>query len=839
MSRSHRLFFFFLAVLSIGGLSLVSLAYAQKTSCRVSINKPYKSPDRPSVYYISSDCKKRPIRNPAVYFSHFTSWSDVRVISRSLLESIPDHPLSFLPWGPRKEFVNGSLVKTVDDPRIYLLIDEERYPLDSADIFLGLGYQWGWVEDVDSSVLSTKAAQPTITTPSDYPGGLIFKYSDRPEVYRLERDVTGVQVKRRIETIEELSQEYRLDRVAVLASERTFADAIGPAPVRQISQTTPPASQTTDPSQGTTSNSTDPTTIGISDITRVVSRSALSLQPLGQWFTDTPFGVRFRRITDRVNSGGFGTQIYSQLQAFSADNQYILLIENEGYVVRRLDTLAKVSVDLPDVNAPRWQPARPNMIVSYDTNADATIKVLYSTVNSNMRAETIFTFPAAYQRIRGNQSNDELSHDGRWMTGMATMANGDQMMFALDLQDGRLGAQMSLNGLYNSACTRDPQYGAVEPDWVAAAPSGRYLVVQWTRDGTSRCSGLETFDIRTGAFVGRVHSNHQHGDLGTDSQGDFFMTFETEDTPNGDPHIGVRRLPGPATGVASRQLLLRMDWSQSGAHISCQATAPFCSVVTEGSPTQALGGEIILQYTDGRVLRVAHHRSTSCGYWVQPRATVSRDARYIAFASDWGVSRCAASNDNLGRGEAYLLELPANVKNGPGVAITRISDQSRAQPSNIQTRNDTEETAPPAGNQTQTASRQVPSTLPRTTYTVGADTVNWRTADPNWFSPVRGTNFVKMALGHAMGRDTSCADAADFNIYDFYLDGTLIGSQLGNDAPSFTNGSSLLSSEGCQKGTFVYQMNMSSGNHTVSVCISSARDVSQRYCAAATVSASS
>ncbi|MBI5267037.1 MAG: hypothetical protein HY851_07380 [candidate division Zixibacteria bacterium] len=416
-------------------------------------------------------------------------------------------------------------------------------------------------------------------------------------------------------------------------------------------------------------NSTDPVTIGISDPTRVLPVGGLTWSAVGVRVTDSIFGTTVRRITDRVATGGFSTHIYSQLQAFSGDSQYVLLTGDDGYTVRRLSNLSLATVDLENVNAPRWQPARPNTLVYFDTNEDAVLRVQYATVGQSNR-ETVYTFPANYQRIRGNQSFDELSHDGRWIAGMASTANNDQMMFALNLETRTLGAQISLNNIYNGACARDPHYGAVEPDWIGVSPLGKYLVVQWKRDGTARCRGLETFDIQTGAFVGRVYDSHQHGDLGLNKDGvtEFFMTFEmTSAGDNGRPSQGLRVLPGPATGVAQPRYLQTMDWGNQ-SHLSCQGPNGVC-LVTAGSDASngrnPFEGELFLQYTDGRILRLAHHRSTECGYWVQSRASMSRDGRYVIFASDWGVNRCAASNEDLGRGEAYIIELPANIANGP------------------------------------------------------------------------------------------------------------------------------------------------------------------------------
>jgi hypothetical protein len=179
-------------------------------------------------------------------------------------------------------------------------------------------------------------------------------------------------------------------------------------------------------------------------------------------------------------------------------------------------------------------------------------------------------------------------------------------------------------------------------------------VVQWTRDGTTRCSGLETFDLQSGAFAGRVYDGHQHGDLGVDLDGsEFYMTFEFGH-PSGEMALGMRQLPGSATVGAPTYLRL-IDW-YNGEHISCRGPAGVCLVTAAGyggNGRQPFERELLLLHTDGSVERLAHHRSSSCGYWVQPRASLSRDGSYVIFASDWGRR---ISCDDYGRGDPYLIE---------------------------------------------------------------------------------------------------------------------------------------------------------------------------------------
>ncbi|MCB8981977.1 MAG: hypothetical protein H6657_31605 [Ardenticatenaceae bacterium] len=397
---------------------------------------------------------------------------------------------------------------------------------------------------------------------------------------------------------------------------------------------------------------------GLTDPDLVVTPVSLTAPAVGNSVTDPTFGTTLRRLTDS-GSSGFATHIYSQLQAFSADNQYILLIEDEWYTVRRRDNLALLldASDTASWNAPRWHPTQANTIIHFDDNADTTLRVQFTDVTTG-QTSTIFTFPAPYERIRSNQSFDEISRDGRYLAGMASLTGGDQMLFTLNIATGTLGAELRLSAdLYGGPCAPDPDWGEVEPDWIGVSPLANYMVVQWTRDGTERCSGLETFDIVTGAFVGRVYDGHQHGDLGVmvDGTTEFFMTYELYH-PSGLLSLGYRVLPGNAT-VQEPVYLRTLDWM--GDHISCKGPNGVCLITTiadNSNGWQPLEGELFLQYLDGSVERLAHHRSSGCGYWVQPRGSLSRDGRFVIFATDWGSGICSSPVD-LGAGDAYLIDL--------------------------------------------------------------------------------------------------------------------------------------------------------------------------------------
>ena len=89
---------------------------------------------------------------------------------------------------------------------------------------------------------------------------------------------------------------------------------------------------------------------GIDDPEAILEPAPLPPQPVGVPFLDPVFGTTITRLSDASDSTGFSTHIYSQLQAFSSDNQYLLLIENSAYVARRLNDLTLVA----GLDSSRW-----------------------------------------------------------------------------------------------------------------------------------------------------------------------------------------------------------------------------------------------------------------------------------------------------------------------------------------------------------------------------------------------------------------------------------------------------------------------------------------------------
>ncbi len=214
-------------LIGIGCLALATIAFHVSAetvgSCPVQMGKPYRSVESSTVFIVTQECEKRPVFNPDVFFSHFASFKDVKFVKASILASIPDSKLKFMPWGPLRTFGTGSLVKTVTDPKVYLLVGAKAHPIRNEQGFTELGLKFSDIEDVTEDVLvKFKKQKIAIQGTENVPEFLVFKYPNSPEVYLIRRINGGERKRTHITTMEELKRLARLDRIMVLPRSVSF-----------------------------------------------------------------------------------------------------------------------------------------------------------------------------------------------------------------------------------------------------------------------------------------------------------------------------------------------------------------------------------------------------------------------------------------------------------------------------------------------------------------------------------------------------------------------------------------------------------------------------------------
>ncbi|MBT7350654.1 peptidoglycan-binding protein [candidate division WWE3 bacterium] len=193
--------------------------------CDLEMTKSYKHPASPAVYYITTDCTKRAFSRSNVFFTYFTSWNDVKSTTKTKLDSIPNDTLGFMPWGPNYDPKYGALVKIVTDPKVYLLLNTEKYWITSETVFNTLNYAWNWIEDIDERLLNKYTIGSEITYTDHHPNYTIVKYEDNNKVYRLEPDQTDdtKQIKRWIPNETTFnSLNFRWDRIVTIPDTEVY-----------------------------------------------------------------------------------------------------------------------------------------------------------------------------------------------------------------------------------------------------------------------------------------------------------------------------------------------------------------------------------------------------------------------------------------------------------------------------------------------------------------------------------------------------------------------------------------------------------------------------------------
>lgn len=373
--------------------------------------------------------------------------------------------------------------------------------------------------------------------------------------------------------------------------------------------------------------------------TRLLSQRSLTAPRKGSSVVDPTFNVAIKRLTDRGQNHGLATAEYPQLQAFSSDETKILLTTDRGREIIDLNGNT-LYTGLP-LKYPRWSPDEPNTLYGFNRTSGGTI--YFQQLDLGTSGTWTITNVANVTNLGFTTIDagcwEDLSKDGRYAT---LLDQANSKVSVLDLWTRGLRSTVRLTA---------------DVDWVAVSPSGKYLLIQYVRRGTGTNQGLIAHDASTGAFLGHVTDHYSHGDLGVDESGfDVFQTIAyTDACANGSVACtSVSPLPN-AIEAGTRNHLFQMS-PLIGSYTSCrnESNGGFCLHGDDNGRAGAspMAKEIWLtRQHDGAVRRLAHHRSSSCSYYIYSRPTISRSGRYVLFTSDWARPNCSDQADT------YLIDL--------------------------------------------------------------------------------------------------------------------------------------------------------------------------------------
>ena len=121
--------------------------------CDLKKEQPYKTSNSSAVYYLTKQCTKRAFPNPQIYFSYFMSWNQVKVIIKEELNKIKDDSNYLMILNPIIDLKENTLIKTIDNPKVYVIQNDERHWIKTEETFNNLNYHWNEVVTVGDVVL--------------------------------------------------------------------------------------------------------------------------------------------------------------------------------------------------------------------------------------------------------------------------------------------------------------------------------------------------------------------------------------------------------------------------------------------------------------------------------------------------------------------------------------------------------------------------------------------------------------------------------------------------------------------------------------------------------------
>lgn len=206
---NRKLIPLFLLVLSICFPSYFFIV--QASDCNSKEGVPYREEESRSIYYMNGACQLVPILNAEIYFSHFDSWDDVRVLPKEELDAIPKAEY-YLATGPKKRFADGSLIKTPTSPDVFYIHDGTRYRISSEIAYItNFGFDWQWIEVVSETVVQKLKEGVDVHGPATLPAPFVYRDYFTGELFISEPRANGTRDVRVYRT----DNSFRTDRAMI------------------------------------------------------------------------------------------------------------------------------------------------------------------------------------------------------------------------------------------------------------------------------------------------------------------------------------------------------------------------------------------------------------------------------------------------------------------------------------------------------------------------------------------------------------------------------------------------------------------------------------------------
>jgi hypothetical protein len=364
------------------------------------------------------------------------------------------------------------------------------------------------------------------------------------------------------------------------------------------------------------------------------------LPAAGGTIIDPTFGTTIMRLTD-ANDGPDCINSYSYWPTFNVNSTRLLVYSGTAPLLYRFDPVNFKIIDkvvwdttIPSGGSVRWDDA-----IWSGTDPD----VIYAHDSIGMRIWTYNVATQAYTQIADLSSQ---YNPGDYLWQMSKSINNDNV-FAFTRRDARYNV---VGYLVWKKDTNQVAYNVntAQLDEVQVDKSGKYLVVKTGLQGAGAIE-VEVVDLKTFAVQNLTDDGPDYAPGHSDNGNKIVVGAD-----NWRNQITYRTLANPHS--LSTLINYANDWTQD-YHVSMLANNEKWVLVssyspTSGTPDGPFHEEIYQVATDGSlaVRRFAHHFSIYGGdYYASPRADISRDGRFVAFTSNWGVEG--------GRKDVFILKM--------------------------------------------------------------------------------------------------------------------------------------------------------------------------------------
>lgn len=397
----------------------------------------------------------------------------------------------------------------------------------------------------------------------------------------------------------------------------------------------------------------------------------------GGSYIDQNFGCPITRLTNGPADFGKGKGVhhfYSSMTAINSNDAYVLVLRSDGfwYVI---DISGRVIVQPGEAFAglsgggspPLWSVTEPKIL--YWEAGNKLVKGAINSAKGTITKTMIHTF-TQYKDIYigGSNSETDVSVDGDHLPVVGVDSNGNKWVYEYTISSDTVGAALNIG-------KRDFDYVTIAAD--------NSIIINWGGNGTTACAsecykGQVVYDPLTMAYRRQIVAWDAHAARGRDLNGDSIIVTYTSGSvdlpfPNGATDsfgspcypgiIKVRTTDGQQTCLmnysrwATRGSSLPMwntdfhisvggGWALSnfldqshcpsgGIKYGCTAQNPISPNWQTNWGLPYLNELYLLKLDGSQIVRLADTRGFANSYWKDPRASISRDGKYLVFDSDY------------------------------------------------------------------------------------------------------------------------------------------------------------------------------------------------------------